>query len=163
MALVISIMVFSALGVLMSRSFALWLDAQANWKLSQHARVARTRLLYGGFGVGTGILSSTNIVVQEDGGWATITFDPIEEGGQCVAYGWQGSSQQNIWILRDGKWVWAQTVSAYNVSEQPTVLVNEFTASVFNRTLTINYTLNFSAMGKNFELPQEIHAHLINE
>ncbi len=164
MALVISMVVFSAMGVLLSRCFSLWMDAQAHWKLAQHARFARTRLLYGGFGAGSGILSSTNIAVSSSSSWNLITFDPVASGGVFRIYGWAGTTPQNIWLLNDSyEWGWAQAMGVRYGASTPTVLVDDFSASLSNQTLTLNYTLNFSAMGKVFQHPQTVSAYLINE
>jgi len=163
-SVVIAIMVFSAMGVLLSRCFSLWVEAQAQWKLAQHARVTRTRLLYGGFGIGTGLLNATNVTVQPYGSWEQITFNPVTESGQFGIYGRPDTSQQNIWIEDDaGQWAYAQSVSLHGMSDQPLVMANHFDATVSNDIVTIAYTLNFSAMGRNFELPQYIEVRLVNE
>ncbi len=166
MALVISMVVFSAMGVLLSRCFSLWVDAQAHWKLAQHARVTRTRILYGGFGVGTGILSATNLVIAPYGEWRQLTFNPVSQSGTREVYGWTGTSPQNIWLKSSADspaWAFAQSVSSYGITETPLVTADDFIASLSNQLLTISYTLNFSAMGKNFEHPQTIQAYLVNE
>lgn len=164
-SVVISIMIFSAMATLLSRCFSLWVEAQAHWKLAQHARITRTRLLYGGFGIGTGLLNATNVTVS-DGSWNIITFYPVTgEGNYYRLWGSPDSDQHNIWIQREvgsPSWAWAQEVR-YAIGSDPLVLVNDFTASISNSTVTLAYTLNFSAMGKNFELPQVIEAELVNE
>jgi prepilin-type N-terminal cleavage/methylation domain-containing protein len=164
MAIVISMIVFSAMGVLLSRCFSLWVDAQAHWKLAQHARFARTRLLFGGFGAGSGILSSTNIAVSPSSSWNLITYDPVTSAGEFRIYGWAGTTPQNIWLLSDSyEWGWAQAMGVRYGAASPAVLVDDFSASLSNQTLTLNYTLNFSAMGKVFEHPQTVSAYLIND
>jgi len=163
-SVVISIMIFSAMATLLSRCFSLWVEAQAHWKLAQHARITRTRLLYGGFGIGTGLLNATNVTVQPYGSWRMVNFSPVTVGAEHHIYGWPGSTPAQIWLQNDdGDYAWAQTVSQLGISDQPAVRANDFTANVTNSTVMLTYTLNFSAMGKNFELPQVIEAELVNE
>jgi hypothetical protein len=59
--------------------------------------------------------------------------------------------------------VYAQTVRRVLTSEEPLVFVNNFTAAITNATVTLAYTLNFAAMGRNFELPQVVEVSLVNE
>lgn len=165
MAIVISVAVFAAMGTLLNRCFSLWLDAQAQWKLAQHARVTRLQILNGGFGVGTGLLSSTNVSVRMNGSWKLVEFQPVTKGGAYFMLGWPGDSMQNIWLFGgdgEGSAV-AQTVSRWGYSEQPSVLVNHFDATVSNQIVTLSYTLNFLSMGRTNTLPQVIEARLVNE
>lgn len=166
-AVTISILVFSAMATLLSRCFSMWLEAQAHWKLAQHARVTRTRLLYGGFGTGTGLLSATNVTVSDYGtSWRKIDFYPVTEGGDLFEiYGWKDTSPANVWLrdVENGTWSWAQTVGVLGSSTTPLVMASDFVASVTNQLVTMNYTLKFSAMGKVFELPQTVEAVLVNE
>ncbi len=164
-ALTISIMVFSAMGSLLSRCFSLWMDASAHWKLAQHSRITRARILNGGFGAGSGLLSATNATVSLYGGWDLITFYPVISPGYREVYGWMGSSPQNVWLKNsvDGQWAWAQSVSYFGTSSDPTVKVDSFDAVLSNKVMTINYTLNFMAMGKTNKQPQTIRAYLINQ
>lgn len=164
-SVVISIMIFSAMATLLTQCFSLWLEAQAHWKLAQHARVTRTRLLYGGFGIGTGLLTATNVTVVSGygGSWDWVTFFPVNMGGEYNIFGWQGDDPAQIWLQdKDGNYAWAQTVSQVGISDEPTVMANKFTASITNDTVTLSYTLNFSAIGKEFELPQVLEVTLVN-
>ncbi|HKL21553.1 MAG TPA: prepilin-type N-terminal cleavage/methylation domain-containing protein, partial [Tichowtungia sp.] len=165
-AVTISVLIFSALGMLLSRCFSLWLGSQAEWKLAQHARVTRTRLLYGGFGTGTGLLNSTNVTFDTSGGWRRVEFYPVTGGGDYYRlWGSPGSYQSNIWIERENgypRWAWAQEVR-FSSGAYPAVLVNDFSAARTNTTVTLSYTLNLSALGKTYELPQVVQAELINE
>jgi len=166
-SVVLSIMVFAALGTLLNRCFSLWVDAQANWKLAQHARVTRARLLYGAFGVGTGVLNGSNVTVQAGSGdwsgWQMVEFEPVNDVGYCRIYAWPGTSAKNICIEKEGaaQLAWAQEVR-YASGEDPLVQVNNFDASVISNLLSMTYTLHFSAMGKDFKLPQTIEAYLVN-
>lgn len=165
MAVVISVAVFGALGVLLTRCFSLWLEAQAQWKLAQHARVARLQILNGGFGIGTGLLSATNVTIDAYGSWERVQFNPVSDGQEYHIYGWPGTAAQNIWLKKQPttEWAYAQTVSKYGYSATPSVLANNFDASITNQKIILSYTLNFQAMGRNYELPQVIEAHLVNE
>ncbi|MBI9021085.1 MAG: type II secretion system protein [Verrucomicrobia bacterium] len=164
-ALTISIMVFSAMGSLLSRCFSLWMDASANWKIAQHSRITRARILSGGFGPGSGLLSSSNTTVSAYGSWDRIRFYPIAVSGYREVYGWPSDVPQNIWLKNsvDGQLAWAQSVSYAGASSEPLVKATAFDAVLSNKVMTINYTLNFSAMGKDFEQPQTIRAYLINQ
>lgn len=165
MAVVISVIVFGAMGTLLSRCFFLWLDGQAQWKLAQHARVTRLRLLNGAFGVGTGLLNSTNVTLGTWSGWTTVTFDPVTASGYFRIYGSPGTSQQNIWIEREvgsPSFAWAQQVT-YSKAQNPDVLINNFSATVSNQVVRLSYTLNFLSMGRTNTLPQVIEAKLVNK
>ena len=166
-AVTISIVVFSAMASLLTRCFSMWVEAQAHWKLAQHARVTRTRLLYGGFGIGTGLLNATNVTVSDYGtSWQKIDFYPVTQGGdRFEVYGWTPTNAVNIW-LRDtanGTWSWAQSVGVLGLSTTPLVMASDFSALVTNQLVTMDYTLKFSAMGKIFELPQTVEVVLVNE
>lgn len=165
-SVVISIMIFSAMATLLSRCFSMWVEAQAHWKLAQHARVTRTRLLYGGFGIGTGLLNATNVTVNSGSGegWAQVTFYPVTKDAAHVIFGWQDDDPAQIWIMNNSnQYAWAQTVSRVGISDEPVVMADDFTAAVTNQMVTLTYTLNFSAMGRDFELPQVLTAALVNE
>jgi hypothetical protein len=163
-AVVISVLVFSAMGSLLNRCFSLWLGAQAQWELAQCARVTRTRLLYGAFGTGTGLVNATNVTLGAGPYWDTVDFDLPGGAGTFRIYGWNATNtQQNIWIYSwvAGKYAWAQEVR-YASGSYPVVQVNNFDASLNGDELTIAYTLNFSAMGKEFKLPQLIETRISN-
>lgn len=162
MAIVISVVVFAALGTLLTRCFSMWLEAEAQWKLAQHARVARIRLLNGGFGVGTGLLSASNVTTSAYSSWTKVSFEPVGAATYEV-YGWPGSEQMHLWMKNpDEDWAWATIVGSHDAGSAPDVYVNHFKAQVTNDIVRLSYTLNFSAIGRNFELPQVVEAHLVN-
>lgn len=165
MATAISVAVFMTMGLLLTRSFTLWMEATANWRVAQHARVTRARLLDGGYGVGTGILSSSNLNVSTSGGWRVVNYDPIGTNGTWQTWGWPSSSIfQDMWLCQPtNDWAWATTVSEWGVGSTPTVKADQFSAARTNRLLNINYTLHFSAMGKDFAQPQTIQTFLVNQ
>ncbi len=165
---VLSVMVFFALGTLLSRSFSVWYDGMAQWKLATHARVTRTRLLDGGFGKGTGLLSATNHTINPYGNWEYLEYYPILSGEKYRSYGWiPTNSPQNIWLNNEDpllpvKWAYGQNVgNAGNTS--PDVKVGGFDAEfVEDDVLELTYTLYFSAGGKTNEHPQTIRVVLLN-
>lgn len=160
MALAISGIVFSAMAGLLGRCFSLWIEAQAQWKLAQHARVARVQLLNGAFGVGSGLLAAKEVVVDDHNGWTRLIFYPAGDGLEYHLYSWPG-----ILLHKEStaEWAWAQTVSRIGISELPTVWISHFDAALDQEVLTLRYTLNFQSMGKRFELPQRLEAHLVNK
>ncbi|NOU36745.1 MAG: type II secretion system protein [Kiritimatiellaceae bacterium] len=163
LATAISVMVFAAMGALLTRSFTLWMNAMANWKLAQHARVARARLLDGGFGSGTGWLSSTNVIVASASGEAYVQYYPLKSSGAFYSYGWTNSAAGKDIRLRSGSSVWAvgQNVAATNYVGDVDVEMFRLTA-VTNQIITATYQLRLSVMGKTFTQPCTVKAYLIN-
>jgi type II secretory pathway pseudopilin PulG len=166
LAAVISVMVFTAMAVVLSRCFSLWKDAMAHWQMAQYSRVTRTRLLDGAFGPGTGLLSTTNHTITPFGGYSYIIYYPLEMSGFQQAYGLSGdSSVENIMLSRSvgsPAAAVAQSVTSSGGFDPP-VKINNFNATDSGDVLLITYTLNFSSMGRTFTQPQTIRASLVNE
>ena len=169
LATVISVMVFVAMGALLTRSFTLWMDAMANWKLAQHARVSRTRLLDGGFGPGTGLLASyaANAAVVT-GAEAYIQYYPLAAGGAFRAYGWASSADGKDLRLRSAAsaWLLGQNVAGtnYAMNVQANVHVELFKPKpVTNKMLEVTYQLRTSLMGKTNTQPCTVRAFLSNQ
>lgn len=173
LATAISVIVFVSMGALLTRSFSLWMDAMANWKLAQHARVARARLLDGGFYfpvagitnlvVKTGWLSSTGVTTAAASGEAYVQYYPLgTTGGAHRAYGWTNAVAGKDLRLRNGgsTWLLGQSVAATNYAAD--VRVDMFKPFVTNIMVTATYRLNLSAMGKTFTQPCTVQAYLIN-
>ena len=79
LSLVISVVVFSAMGVLLARTVNLWVDGAGQWYVATQARAARARILSGGMGPGTGILSIDEIdSIQINPNWCTVTYEVAE-------------------------------------------------------------------------------------
>lgn len=167
MAVVISVLIFSALGSLLNRCFSLWLGSQAQWKLAQHAKITRTRILYGGFGVGTGLLNATNASVVASGDDRDVVFNLPTDSDIYHIAGVADSGSHNIILERNGgggaNSRYAHSVKQVGVSDTPVVFEDDFSAVISNSIVTLSYTLNLSILGKDFELPQVVEAKLIND
>ncbi len=172
LAAVISVMVFVTMGMLLTRSFTLWMDAMANWKLAQHARVARSRLLDGGFYfaagsnivVKTGWLSSTGVTKAVSSGEAYVQYYPLgATGGAFRAYGWTNSIAGKDLRLQSGSSVWAlgQSVAATNYATD--VKVDMFQPLVTNIMVTATFRLSLFTMGKTNTQLCTVQAYLINQ
>lgn len=166
LASAISVMVFFALGTLLTRSFSIWYSGMAQWKLAQHARVTRIRIMDGGFGTGTGMLSATNHTVTAESDSTQINYYPVFSGKEYRCNG--GTSSTNDILLYNNDpavpITWAYGQSVKNVGDEvPDVKVGNFTAEfVGPDTLQMTYVLRFSAAGKEFEHPQTIRMRLLN-
>ena len=168
LAVSISVMVFFAMGVLLTKCFALWKDATANWRLAQYARISRERILSGGFASPAGgLLSATNATVHVDGGWDYVEYQTVTgTGGVQQVYGWAGSLEQDILIRRSSgtpQWTYGQSAATYSYSYNTPVKVDLFAASVSNDMVNITYRMRFSAAGQVFTQPHTIHACLVNK
>lgn len=164
LATALSVMVFFALGTLLTRSFSVWYNGMAQWKLAQHARVTRIRLLDGGFGKGTGLLSSKEHEILPSDTWTILKYTPVLSGSAFEIHGWSSDSSSEDMRLKDasGQWAYGQSVKNYG-GEAPDVKINEFDATLVNaNTMEITYMLRFSAAGRNFEQPQTIRAIMLN-
>lgn len=158
LAVTISVMVFFAMGMVLSRCFALWKDATANWRLAQYARLSRERILCGGFtNPACGLLSASNAVVTVPSGWRLIEYETVADSGVQRVYGWSGEAEQNIWLNHGSSWAYGQGISA------PTVFVDSFAASTSNDVVDITYRLRLSAAGKLFTQLHTIQANLVNK
>lgn len=168
LASAIGVSVFFALGTVLTRSFSVWYNGMAQWKLAQHARITRVRLLDGGFSKGSGILSSKNVEVEPYGSWTRINYFPVYSGIEHSSYGWPSDSSYADLFLQTfdnsqpSTWAYAQSVKYYG-GEQPDVKINKFTAEMEDdQTLEMTYTLHFEAAGRTFEMPQTVRAILLN-
>lgn len=159
----LSIMVFAAMGLLLTKCFSLWKDATANWRLAQVARISRERILCGGFADPSGgLLSATNAVVSDSSGWNYIQYVTVAGSGVIQQIrGWGGSSDDKSIQLKKGSgdWVYAQGSG----DSEPKVKADSFAVSVNNEYVTISYQVRFSAAGKVFTLPHTISASLVNK
>jgi hypothetical protein len=168
LAVSLSVMVFFAMGTLLTKCFSLWKDATAHWRLAQVARISRERILCGvtNFVSGgvtnlTGILSASNAVITLDSGWSVIGYGRADE--PSVLYqirGWPGEGDDKNIQLRRGvaSWVYGQSSGA----AEPDIKIDSFTSSISNNIVTITYRLRLSAAGKTFTQPHTIYTSLIN-
>jgi Tfp pilus assembly major pilin PilA len=171
LATVISIMVFVAMGALLTRSFSLWMDAMGNWKLAQHARIARSRMMDGAFYfsagsnivVKTGWLSSTNVTRAVASGEAYVQYYPLKAtGGAFRVYGWTNAAAGKNLRMQSGSsaWVLGQNVAATNYATD--VRVDLFNPVITNGGVLATFRLSFSAMGRTYTQPCTVNAFLIN-
>ena len=168
LAVTLSVMVFAALGTLLSRSFSIWYDGMAQWKLATHARVTRIRLLDGGFGKGTGLLSSTNHTIHTSGGYRYVQYNPVKSGQIYKCFGWTPTiTSEDVWLQNEDsaipvEWAYGQNVKDWG-AEAPDVKVNGFSVELSeDNVLEMSYTLRSTAAGKTFEQPQTIRVVLLN-
>lgn len=171
LASLISVLVLAAMGTLLSRSFALWMDGAARWQMAQHVRITRERILRGGFVPAVanqpleGLLAAgTNVnIVTNSGrlnvGYGTLTnyYGICAQSNQLYLYNQNNSTP--YWSGGFKSWCWA----AKSGTAVPPVTVSGMTATHTNPVLTIKYQMNYSAMGRTFTQPCTIRAHLINE
>jgi hypothetical protein len=169
LAVSISIMVFAAMGLLLSKCFSLWKDSTAQWRLSQYARISRERILsgvtntvFGGVTNLTGLLSASNAVVTAAEGYTVIEYGRMLDPG--IVYqirGWPGEATDKHLQIRRGSSAWVYGLSSG--SADPEIKVDLFTASYISNVVTITYRLQLSAAGKTFYQPQTIITSLLNE
>ncbi len=168
LATALSVLVFFALGTLLSRSFSIWYDGMAQWKLATAARVTRIRLLDGGFGKGTGLLSATNHTIDATSGYTYVKYYPVISSKEYRSYGWiSTNTAADIWLYNidpavPSTWAYGQSVKNFG-AEAPDVKVNRFNAEfVDGNVLQLTYTLRSTVGGKVFEQSQTVRALLLN-
>jgi hypothetical protein len=152
------------MGLLLTKCFSLWKDATANWRLAQVARISRERILCGGFtDPAGGLLSATNATVNPSGGWDYIEYTTVAGAGAVQrVWGWTASSEQDMYLEKDGTRVFGQGVATLDMAA-PAVKVDSFAAAVSNEYVNISYRVRFSAAGKTFTQPHTIRASLVNK
>ncbi len=171
-SLTISIMVFSAMGMILSRCFSLWMDSMAHWKMAQHARISRARILHGGFADPSGgLLSATDIKIVEHGSAINIGYETLHNSyyGICVytnvpqprMYLIDQKTIEPFWVAYDhNDWAWG--VKLGKKIPVPEVEVTHMSAARTSDVLTMNYTLQLKVAGRTFTQPQTIRAFMIN-
>lgn len=162
----ISIMVFVAMGSVLVKSFSLWKDATAHWRLAQVSRIARERILSGGFAnPSDGLLSASNATVSPYGSWTYLEYKTVLGSGVThQVYGWTGTAEENLWIKKGASsWVYGQGVAVWLTNNAPVVKVDSFSATVSNDIAEITYRLRFSSAGKTFIQPHTVRACLVNK
>ena len=165
LATALSVMVFFAMGTLLTKCYSLWKDATANWWLAQYSRIARSRILCGGFtDPAGGLLAATNAISVPDGSWDYVEYKTVANTAVVQqVYGWKGDAEQDLWLNKDGTWAYGQAVAAYPANAAPAVKADSFVASVSNDVVNITYRLRLSTAGKTFTQRHTINATLVNK
>ena len=170
MAVVVSLIVFAAMGMVLTRCFSLWLDAMAHWKMAQHARISRELILHGAFADPSGgLLSATNISIVSYSSALNVGYASEDNFyGVCVYSNITPSrmyllDQKTIAPYWDAGWDdWSWGVKLGNSFPAPEVEVTHMEAALSGDLLTMIYRLQLSAAGKTFTQSQTIRAKLIN-
>lgn len=169
LAVSLSVMVFAALGLLLNKSFSLWKESTAHWRLTQYARISRERILCGitNFPAGgvtnlPGLLAASNVVVKTDAGWTVIEYRHIAESGTVYQIrGWPGAAKDKNLEIRRGSTAWAYGLG--RGIQAPNVKVDMFSATASNHVVTIIYRLQLPTAGKTLYQWQTITTSLLNE
>lgn len=169
LAVSLSIMVFAAMGLLLSKCFSLWKDSTAQWRLSQYSRISRERILSGitnrvsgGATNLTGLLSASNAVVEVGEGYTTVEYGRMDDPGAVYKIrGWSGQSDSKHLEIKREPDAWVYALSSGRA--EPAIRVDMFNASTSNHVVTITYRLQLSTAGKTFYQPQTIITSLLNE
>jgi len=171
LAVSISVMVFFAMGSLLSKCFLLWKDATANWRLAQYARISRERILCGGFAdPAGGLLAASNVNIYASSFALNVGYQSGTNYFGVCAYTnivqprMYLLDQRNIlpyWIGGYDDWRWG--VRMDNNMPIPDIEVDTMTALQSNDLLTISYRLRLFSGGKTNFLSHTIKACLVNK
>ena len=169
-SLVISVMVFAAIGSMLVKTMRLWCEGAEQFYLANQARAVRARLLNGGLGCpGSGLLSATSngVAITQDSSWSTLSYtsavrSEVVKIKGCVT----ATDPTNKSILVQGSLsygnAWQGMVGVNVQGGQPDVSVNNFASSRSNKIITLSYLLSSTAAGKTFVYPQIIQAYMVN-
>jgi prepilin-type N-terminal cleavage/methylation domain-containing protein len=167
---VIAVLVFAAMGSLLVKGFSVWSDATAYWHLAQQSRVARARILSGGEGPGTGILSVSKIYDIDKGeDWSTVKYAVSRINNEFWLRGFvtEASQANQSLFIKDnttGEESWAIIVGEKGSEyAMPDLSASSFDAELNGDVLTLNYVLRYRAGGRRYEQAQRIMAYLINK
>lgn len=170
LALTISVMVFFAMGRLLVGTLRLWGDGAGEWYLASRARAARARLVSGGMGPGTGVLSIDEIKsIKTNPQWCIMEY---QVAAQDEKYWIRGSvlndapDKRSISIKNNhgGGQTWLMmTGIKRGAHDIPDVKADGFSATLSNNILRLQYTLSCEIGGRAHEMPQVIEAYLVNE
>jgi type II secretory pathway pseudopilin PulG len=169
LSVAISVFVFTAMGLLLVKMLYLWGDGAGQWYLAAQARSARARLLSGGLGAGTGLLSIQEIQsIKTNPNWCTLEY---EVAGRDEKFWIQGSvdntapADKSVFIKgsKGGGQTWLAMVGIKRGQQNlPDVRADRFDAAYSNEMLQVRYILSYSVGGTLWEYPQVIRARLVN-
>lgn len=170
LALTISVMVFSAMGVLLVKTLRLWGEGAGQFHLANQARAARARLLSGGMGPGTGLLSISEIKsIKTNPNWCTLEYQTAVLDEKFWIQGSVDNSapaDKSIFIKssKGGGQTWLMMVGVKRGSHNiPDVKAMSCDMTHSNQILSVHYSLLYEVGGKIYEYPQLIQAYLVNE
>lgn len=170
LATVISVMVFAAMGSLLVKTTRLWYEGAGQFYLANQARATRARLLSGGLGTGTGLLSISAIKsIKTNPNWCTLDYDVASRDESFTI---QGSvddtapANKSIFI-KGSKGLGQSWLGMVGVKrgqqDLPDVKSAWFDVVETNGTLVVTYRLSYEVGGKTFEYPQIVQAYLVNK
>jgi prepilin-type N-terminal cleavage/methylation domain-containing protein len=175
LATIISVMVFFAMGMVLTRCFSLWMDSMAHWKLAQYGRISRERIMHGGFAdPAGGLLSGSNVNIVAS--WFALNVAYAAGPNFYGVCGYTNISPPRMYLFDQnditpfwtggykgsGGWRWGMR-NDNNAALIPDVELTSMTAALTNDLLTLTYTMRFSTAGRVFTQPQTIRAFLINQ
>lgn len=168
-ALVISGTVFLAMGTLLIGVMKMWIGGAGQWYLANQARMARARILSGGMGAGTGVLSIQDIKsIKTNPNWCTIEYDVVASSEKYWIRGSvenPASKDRAIFIKNNhgGNQTWLMMSGRkQSWKDKPDIESLNFDATMSNDVLILKYDLLFETGGQVYEQPQIIQAYLVN-
>lgn len=170
LAVAISVFVFFAMGVLMVQTLRLWGDGAEQFHLAKQARIARARLLSGGLGPGTGLLSINTVEsLKTNPNWCTLEYTAASLDNKFWIQGSVDNSapaDKSVFIKasKGGGQTWLAMVGIKRGQQnKPDVEIMTFNIEHTNSILTVRYILRAEFGGKIYEYPQIVQAYLVNE
>ncbi len=162
MVLTISILIFSAMNMVLSRSFSFWRDGMGRWQLAQQARQTRARILHNNFLNGYGMLSIDSLSLEDD----RIEYTLLGDGDDYFFHtGSSSDTNTQPYFNYDSGTVeyWLLRAAEKLANNAPIIRISHFTPTLSNDVLTLNYQLIHELGGKRYEQPQVIQAYLVNQ
>lgn len=170
LSMVISVLIFAAMGSLLVKTLRLWGDGAGQFYLANQARAARARLLSGGMGPGTGLLSIREIKsIKTNPNWCTLEYQTAALDENFTLQGSVDNTapaDKSIFVKssKGGGQTWLTMVGVKRGQQNlPDVRADWFDVVQSNKTLNVHYILSYEAGGKMYEYPQLIQAYLVNE
>jgi prepilin-type N-terminal cleavage/methylation domain-containing protein len=169
LALSISVFVFCAMGTLLVKTLHLWGDGAEQFHLAKQARSARARLLSGGLGPGTGLLSINEVTsIKTNPQWCTLDYQAAALDEKFTVKGSiddDAPANKSVFVksTKGGGQTWLTMVGIKRGQNNlPDVMATDFDVVQSNDTLIVRYILRAEFDGKEYEYPQVIQAYLVN-